>query len=88
MDINLAIRLVTEHRAGLVEVFLKSGEDVSDLFGSAQVGHGVGDGVVVLELQQRSQLLLIEFLNTHLDVLGEHEIEENLLFGIEAAGDL
>ena len=88
MGFNLAVSLIAQRCSGLVEVFLKSSEDVSDLFGSAQVGHGVGDGVVVLELQQRSQLLLIEFLNTHLDVLGEHEIEENLLFGIEAAGDL
>src|ERR1035441_1783495 len=37
----------------LVEVLLEAGEHVADLFRSAEVCPGVGDGVVVLQFQQR-----------------------------------
>ena len=82
------IGLIAQRCSGLVEVFLKSGEDVSDFFRPAQVGHGVGYGIVALQLQQRSQFFLIEFLNTDLDVLRKHKIEEDLLYGVEACSDL
>jgi len=38
----------------LVEVFLEAGEDLADLFGAAEGGDGVGDGVVVFEAEQGS----------------------------------
>ena len=40
-----------------VEVLLETGEDLADLFGAAEVGDGVGDGVVVFEAQQGVSLL-------------------------------
>ena len=36
----------------LVEIFLETGEDFADLFGAAEVGDGVGDGVVVFEVER------------------------------------
>ena len=47
----------------LIEILLKAREDLPDLFRPAQIGHGVGDGVVVFEAEQRRQLLLVEFLH-------------------------
>ena len=40
--------LIGFHRF-LVEILLKAGEDFADFFGAAEVGYGVGDGVVVFE---------------------------------------
>ena len=37
---------------GLIEILLEAGEDLADFFGVAEVGDGVGDGVVVLEAEQ------------------------------------
>lgn len=65
----------------LVEVLLKAGEDLPDLFRPAQVGNGVGDGIVVLEFQQRRQFLLVQFLHPYLDILREYKIQEDLLLG-------
>ncbi len=67
-DFVLSIGVIAERLSGLVEVFLESGEDVSDLFRAAQIRHGVGDGIVVLQPEQRGQLLLVQFLHAHLDI--------------------
>ena len=37
----------------LIKVLLETGEGFSNVFRSAQVGHGIGNGVVVLETEQR-----------------------------------
>ena len=42
----------------LVEVLLETGENGPELFRSAQVGHGAGDGVAVFELQLRGDASL------------------------------
>ena len=36
----------------LVEILLETGEDLADFFGAAEVGNGVGDGIVVFEAEQ------------------------------------
>src|SRR5438876_280593 len=36
----------------LIEILLEAGEDLADFFGVAEVGDGVGDGVVVFEAEQ------------------------------------
>src|ERR1039457_4865019 len=71
-------------RPWLVEVLLKAGENVADLFRSAQVGPGVGDGVVVLQFQQGRQLSAVQLLDANLDVLRQHEPEEDPLLRGEA----
>jgi hypothetical protein len=43
---------------------LETYEDGLDLFGRAQVGHDVGDRVVVFELEEREELGLIEFVQS------------------------
>src|SRR5471030_1130714 len=75
-------------RPWLVEVLLEAGKDVADLFRSAQVGYSVGNsGAVVLELQQRCQLVAIQLFDADLDVLREHKVEEDLLPGVEVGAD-
>ena len=39
----------------LIEIFLETGEDVPDLLGSAQIGNGIGNRVVIFEQEQRAQ---------------------------------
>jgi len=73
---------------GLVEVFLKAGEDVADFVGLAEVGHGVGNRVVLLEPEQGCQFLLVELLHADGDVVGEDKIEEHMLFGAETGVDI
>ena len=54
-----------------------------DFLRLAEVGHGVGNGVVVFEPEQRGQFLLVQLLHAHGDVMGQDEVEEHLLFGAE-----
>ena len=48
----------------------------------AEVGNGVLDGVV-FEFEEWREFFGVEFFDTQFDVLGEDEIEEDLLFGAE-----
>ena len=63
---------------------LKAGEDPRDFLGLAQLG----DGVVVLELEKRRELVAVEFADADLDVLGENKVEKRLLLVIEARSDV
>lgn len=72
----------------LIQILLKTGENFPDLLGLAQVGHGVGDGVMIFEAEQRCQFLLIEFLHANADVMLEDEIEEHLLLGVKLRVDV
>jgi hypothetical protein len=71
----------------LVEIFLKAHEDSADLFGPAEIGRGVRNGVVIFEAEERRQLLLVEFLHAFFHVVREDEIEEGLLLLVEVAVD-
>ena len=53
-----------------------------------QVGNGIGDGVVVFEPEQWSQLLRFQLLDAHGDVVLQDEVEEHLLFGAELGVDV
>src|SRR6266404_4370476 len=78
-----ALFLPLASRGLLVEILLETGEEFSDLFGLAEVGDGVGDGVVVFEAEQGGEFALVEFFDSDGDIVGEDEIEEELLFGGE-----
>ena len=52
---------VRASRRPLIEELLKLGKDTPNLFRFAQIGHGVGDRVVILQPEQRSEFLLVEF---------------------------
>jgi hypothetical protein len=66
---------------------LKSREDFADLIRLAEVGHGVSDGIVVFEAEQWRQLFLIKFFHSDVDVMREHEVEEDLLLAVKAGAD-
>jgi len=53
----------------LVEILLEGREDSSDFVGLAEVCHGVGNGVVVIEPEQRRELFLIEFFHADAHVM-------------------
>lgn len=72
-----------------VEVFLEAGEELVDLgWVAAEVGDGVGDGVVILEAEEGREFGLVEFGNAFGDVVVEDEIEEGFLFGVEGRVDV
>ena len=48
-------------RRRLVEGLLKACESFADFGGLAEVGDGVGEGVVVFQAQERGEFFLIEF---------------------------
>lgn len=60
----------------LIEILLEPREHLSDQLRRAEVGHGIGEGVVIFEAQQRGQLVLVQFLRAHVDVVVEDEIDE------------
>ena len=67
---------------------METREHFADFFRLAKLGHGVGDGVVVFEAQQRREFFLFKFLHAHADVMLEDEIEEDLLLGVELRVDV
>lgn len=71
-----------------IKVLLESGEGALDFVGAAEVGDGVGDGVVVFEAQEGGEFLLVEFFDAHGDVVGEDKVEEYLLLGAEPGVDI
>ena len=71
----------------MIEVALKTRKHLADLLGAAEVGDGVGDGVVVAQPKKWGEFVLVEFLDADLDVLGQHEVEKGLLLGIEIGVD-
>ena len=50
---------VAESERALVEVLSKVRERIFDPFGLAEIGHRVGDGVVVFQIPERAELLRI-----------------------------
>lgn len=70
-----------------VEILLESGECSADFFGLPEICHGVLNRAI-LEAEQRNELLLVELLHAHRDVVGENKAQEDLLFTAEAHADL
>src|SRR6266851_5648320 len=66
-------------RAGrvLIEIFLEAGEDVPDLLGSAQIGNGIGNGVVRFEQEKGAQFLPIQLLDSDPHIMRQHEIKKD-----------
>ena len=56
--------MLITRRLLLIQVLLKARKDSPDLLRPAQLGYGVGDGVVVFEAEQRRQLFLVELHRT------------------------
>jgi len=71
-----------------VQVPLEPAEHPADFIRFSQVGHGVGDGVMIFQPEQGSEFGLIQFLDTDTDVVTEHEIQKNLLFVVEVVANL
>lgn len=59
----------------VVQIRLKPYECVADCRDAAELVRGIGHRVV-FELQQVRELVLIEFADTLIDILGENEIQK------------
>ena len=66
---------------------MKTRKDSADFVGLAEIRHGIGDGIVIFEPEQRRELFLIEFLDANAHVVRQHEVEEDLLPAVEARAD-
>ena len=54
---------------GLVEEFLETGKNEANFLWLAEVGHRVGDGVVVFKTKQGRELFLVEFLDAFAHIM-------------------
>ena len=53
----------------LIQVLLEACKDSPDFLGLAEVGHGVGDRVMVFEPKQRRELFMVEFFHSDAHVV-------------------
>ena len=53
-----------------IQIPLKTCEHLADFVWLAEVGHGVGDGIVIFQAEQWGELSLVQFLNAYGDVVG------------------
>ena len=71
----------------MIQQLLKTGENIADVFGAPKVGDGIGQRVVVSDTKQRIELVAVEFADAGLDIMGQHEVQKNLLLVIELQDD-
>ena len=71
----------------LIQEPLEADEGLVDGLGVAQVLDGVVEGFSVFESEEGGEFGGIEFFDSGLDVVGEDEFEEGLLFAVELAAD-
>ena len=76
-----------DHARLLVQKLLEAGKNPADLFGLSEIGHGVGDGVVVFQMEQRRQLFLVELIHADVHIMRQHEAKEGLLLRVEIGAD-
>jgi hypothetical protein len=69
-------------RSSLIKALLKPHEHLPDVVGPAQLGHGVGEGLV-FEFQELGQFFEVQFADAAFDVVVQDEVEE-LLLGVIA----
>ena len=65
----------------MIEIALEAGEEHADIFWAAEIGDGIGDGVLIFEAQQRRELLRIQLLDAHRHIMREDKIQKGLLLG-------
>ena len=56
-------------RGRLVKILLKACKDLADFFRLAEICHGVGQGVVVFEFEQRREFVAVQFVDADFHVL-------------------
>ena len=71
-----------------IQKLLKPGERVPDLFCWSQIGNRIAQRIVVLELDQRRHIALVELPDSDFHVLRQHEIEKRLLLVVKLCLDL
>ena len=70
-----------------MEILLEACEDVANLLGSAEVGNGIGNGVVIFEQERGAQFRPIQFFDANLHVMGQCESQKDPLLTVEVARD-
>ena len=66
---------------------MEASKDFSDILRVAEFSHGIGNGILILQAKQWSQLGLVKFFNSNFHVLGQHKSKKDLLLAIEVGAD-
>jgi hypothetical protein len=67
----------------VIQVLLESHKYPPDRLGRPEVRNSILYGIVISQLEQRRQLLLIQFPHALLDVLPQHKLDELLLLVVK-----
>ncbi len=62
---------------------LEARKDSADFLGTSELGYSIGDGIVVLQTQQRRELIPAQFFHSDVDVVRQHKIDKLLLLVID-----
>jgi hypothetical protein len=68
-----------ELRRVLIKKLLEACKNLPNFFRFSKISHGVCNGIVIFQAEQRSQFFLIEFIDADAHVVRQNEIEEELL---------
>jgi hypothetical protein len=53
-----------------IQKLLEPDEDLLDLLGCSELRHGIGEGIVILQLEQWREFFRIQFFHSHIDIVG------------------
>jgi len=53
-----------------IQVLLEAHEYLSNLLRSSQINHGIGNRIVIFQMQQRVKFALVEFFHADADIVG------------------
>ena len=74
--------------AWFVKKFLKPGEYQVNRIRCAQIRHGIGDRVAILESQQWREFVLVQLFHTGIHVMLQNKIQEYPLLGVKRHVDV
>ena len=86
-SISRYFALVSPSRARLIQILLKTHKYFTYIFRPAEVGNRVGNGVAILQAEQRCKFVLVKLVNSNANVMGQDEVQEGLLLTVEARSD-
>ena len=71
----------------LIQILLEASEDLSNFFWRSKICNSIEDRVVIFEVQQKRQLLLIQFFDADADGVSSYKVQKGLLLVVEVRID-
>ena len=53
-----------------IQKLLEPDEDLLELLGCSELRHGIGEGIVILQLEQWREFFRIQFFHSHVGIVG------------------